>query len=94
MSQTEITITALDGIPQVRPRDDLAGLLIAALQERPPRSRDILVVTSKIVSKAEDRYLDLAGVEPSTRALQLAQITKKDPRIVEAILPFARSPRR
>jgi coenzyme F420-0:L-glutamate ligase/coenzyme F420-1:gamma-L-glutamate ligase len=86
VSQTEITITALDGIPQVRPRDDLAGLLIAALLERPPRSRDILVVTSKIVSKAEGRYLDLASVEPSARALELARVTNKDPRIVEAIL--------
>ena len=86
MSQTEITITALDGIPQVRPRDDLAGLLIAAVQKRRPRSRDILVVTSKIVSKAEGRYLELATVEPSARALEFARITQKDPRIVEAIL--------
>lgn len=89
MSQTEITTTALDGIPQVRPGDDLAGLLIAALEERAPRDRDILVVTSKVVSKAEGRYLDLASLEPSARALELARVTNKDPRVVEAILSEA-----
>ena len=46
----------------VAPGDDLAALLIAALEGSAiaPRARDILVVTSKIVSKAEGRYLDLA----------------------------------
>ena len=61
VSETRLTITALDGIPRVQPGDDLAGLLIAALEGSgiAPRARDILVVTSKIVSKAEGRYLDL-----------------------------------
>jgi coenzyme F420-0:L-glutamate ligase/coenzyme F420-1:gamma-L-glutamate ligase len=91
VSQTEITITALDGIPQVRPGDDLAGLLIDALRQKgvAPRPKDILVVTSKIVSKAEGRYVDLATVEPGARALELAHITKKDPRIIEAVLSEA-----
>jgi coenzyme F420-0:L-glutamate ligase/coenzyme F420-1:gamma-L-glutamate ligase len=88
VSQSKISITALDGMPQVQPGDDLAALLIAALERKAfaPRARDILVVTSKIVSKAERRYLDLASLEPSTRALELAQITGKDPRLVEAVL--------
>jgi coenzyme F420-0:L-glutamate ligase / coenzyme F420-1:gamma-L-glutamate ligase len=88
VSETQITITALDGIPQVRPRDDLAGLLIAALLKQgvAPRSRDILVITSKIVSKAEGRYLDLTTIEPGMRALEFARITGKDARIVEAVL--------
>jgi coenzyme F420-0:L-glutamate ligase / coenzyme F420-1:gamma-L-glutamate ligase len=88
VSETHITITALDGFPEVRPRDDVAGLVIAALHRKTitPRDRDILVVTSKIISKAEGRYLDLATIEPSTRALELARITGKDPRIVEAVL--------
>jgi coenzyme F420-0:L-glutamate ligase / coenzyme F420-1:gamma-L-glutamate ligase len=85
---TEISITALDGMPQVQPGDDLADLLIAALDRKvlALRARDILVVTSKIVSKAEARYVDLSTLEPSPRALELAQITKKDRRLVEAIL--------
>jgi coenzyme F420-0:L-glutamate ligase/coenzyme F420-1:gamma-L-glutamate ligase len=88
LGDTELTITALDGMPHVRQGDDLCQLLIAALQRREitPRRHDILVVTSKIVSKAEGRYRDLGGIEPSTRARELAQITNKDVRLVEAIL--------
>lgn len=91
MSETRLTITALDGIPQVAPGDDLAGLLIAALERHGigPQRRDILVVTSKIVSKAEGRYLDLTTLEPSERARELAQITRKDARLVQAILTEA-----
>lgn len=84
----QLTVTALDGIPRVNPGDDLAALLIAALERGAltPRAQDILVVTQKIVSKAEGRYLDLATVEPSARARELAQVTRKDARLVEAIL--------
>ena len=91
MSETRLTIQALDGIPRVEPGDDLASLLIAALEDCSiaPCARDVLVVTSKIVSKAEGRYLDLATLEPSERARELAQITRKDARLVEAILSEA-----
>jgi coenzyme F420-0:L-glutamate ligase/coenzyme F420-1:gamma-L-glutamate ligase len=88
LSETWLTITALAGMPRVAPGDDLAGLLIAALESNgiSLRTRDILVVTSKIVAKAEGRYLDLATLEPSERARELAQITGKNLRLVEAIL--------
>ena len=54
------------------PGDDLCALLITALESNgaTPRSRDILVVTSKIVSKAEGRFVDLATLEP--RLTQIA----------------------
>jgi coenzyme F420-0:L-glutamate ligase / coenzyme F420-1:gamma-L-glutamate ligase len=88
LSQHQLTITPLVGIPPVRPGDDLPRLLIAALEQSglAPRSCDILAVTQKIVSKAEGRYLDLATVKPSPRADELAAVTKKDPHLVEAIL--------
>lgn len=88
MGQHQVTITPLGGIPPVRPGDDLSGLLIAALEQNAiaPRNQDILAVAQKIVSKAEGRYLDLATVEPSRRADELAAQTKKDPRLVQAIL--------
>ncbi len=91
MSERELTIAALGGMPRVAPGDDLAALLIAALEGNgiAPAARDILVVTSKIVSKAEGRYLDLASLEPSERARELSQITRKDARLVEAILSEA-----
>jgi coenzyme F420-0:L-glutamate ligase / coenzyme F420-1:gamma-L-glutamate ligase len=88
LSNSGLTIATLGGIPQVQPGDDLCALLIAALKgsDATPRSRDIVVVTSKIVSKAEGRFVDLATLEPSERARELAQITRKDARLVEAIL--------
>ncbi len=91
MRQHQLTVTALDGIPRVRPGDDLARLLVTALEqsELAPRPQDILVVTQKIVSKAEGRYLDLAMVEPSSRAREIAAITRKDVYLVEAILSQA-----
>ncbi len=91
MSGTQLTITALGGMPRVAPGDDLAALLIAALEGNgiAPRARDIVVVTSKIVSKAEGRYLDLDTIEPGEQARELAQITRKDARLVQAILSEA-----
>jgi coenzyme F420-0:L-glutamate ligase/coenzyme F420-1:gamma-L-glutamate ligase len=87
----QITVTPLDGIPRVRAGDDLATLLAAALERNDlqPRPQDILVVTQKIVSKAEGRTLDLATVEPSSRAREIAGITGKDVHLVEAILSQA-----
>jgi coenzyme F420-0:L-glutamate ligase/coenzyme F420-1:gamma-L-glutamate ligase len=91
LGKHQLTITPLGGMPPVRPGDDLSGLLIAALEQSglALRHQDILAVTQKIVSKAEGRYLDLATVEPSTRARELAAVTKKDPHLVEAILSQA-----
>jgi len=84
----EITVSALTGLPEVLPGADLAALLIAALERHGlvPRQHDILVVTQKIVSKAEGRYLDLGRLEPSGRAKELARITGKDVRLIEAVL--------
>lgn len=67
---------------------DLAGLLVDALtaNDLVPRSQDVLVVTQKILSKAEDRFVDLATVEPGAEALALAAKTNKDPRLVELVL--------
>jgi coenzyme F420-0:L-glutamate ligase / coenzyme F420-1:gamma-L-glutamate ligase len=86
--EQQLTLTPLDGMPRVRPGDDLSGLLIAALEQNGlrPRAGDILVVTQKIVSKAEGRYLDLAAIQPGAHARELAAVTGKDPHLVEAIL--------
>jgi len=83
-----VTITALEDIPLVKPEDDLAALLIEALEraDLKPRPFDILVVAQKIVSKAQGRFLDLSTLEPSERAAELSGKTGKDPRLVEAIL--------
>lgn len=87
-----VTLTALPDIPAVRPGDDLAAVLgdaidAAALE---PRDGDVLVVTHKIVSKAENRYRMLAGITPSPRARELAAATGKDAALVEIILSESR----
>ena len=87
-----IDLVALGGIPPVRPGDELDSLIIAALEQAGsrPQTHDVLVVAQKIVSKAENRYVDLAGVDPSERARELAALVDKDPRLVEVILGESR----
>jgi len=83
---SRLELVALPGIPMVRPGDDVAALIVAALDDRELRAGDVLVVAQKIVSKAENRTVDIAGVAPSPEAERLAAEVGKDPRLVEAIL--------
>lgn len=75
-------------IPEVGEGDDLAAVIDEALraQGTPLEAGDVLVVTQKIISKAEGRVVPLAGVEPSERAKQWAQEWEKDARAVELVL--------
>jgi coenzyme F420-0:L-glutamate ligase / coenzyme F420-1:gamma-L-glutamate ligase len=83
-----LQLSALPGIPLVAPGDDLPALIDASLRQSglSLRAGDVVVVAQKVVSKAENRFVDLAAVEPSPRALALAQEIAKDPRLVEVIL--------
>ena len=81
-----VTLTPVTGIPLIQPGDDLARILAGAVKPLAPVEGDVLVLTQKIVSKAEGRLVDLASVTPSPRAIELAQITEKDPRLIEVIL--------
>ncbi|HEV3185569.1 MAG TPA: coenzyme F420-0:L-glutamate ligase [Xanthobacteraceae bacterium] len=85
---TRIEIIGVPGVPLVKPGDDLAALMATALEQAAlrPVAGDIVVVAQKIVSKAEDRFVDLATVEPSARARALGAEIGKDPRLVEVIL--------
>jgi len=75
-------------MPLVAAGDDLARLLAAAIRctNICPEDGDILVVTQKVVSKAEGRFVDLANIVPSSHATALAKEVHKDPRLVEVIL--------
>ena len=72
----------------VQPGDDLAVLILDALTEMGEAltDDDVIVLAQKIVSKAENRYLDLRTVTPSEEACRLAKEVDKDPRKVQAIL--------
>src|ERR1700744_2340529 len=83
-----ISLSAVEGLPEVEPGMDLAEVVAGKLSPMVPglTEGDIVVVAQKIVSKAESRYVDLCSVTPSPRAAELAVITGKDPRLVEIIL--------
>lgn len=84
----KLEVLALPGLPIVAPGDDLATLVSAALAraDLALRDGDIVVVASKLVSRAERRFADLGATDPSRRAHQLAVRTGHDPRHVELIL--------
>ena len=88
MMTREVSLTALSGVKLVEPGDDLAAITVAALQDNGvvPKDGDVLVVAQKIVSKAEGRYVDVATVQPSARAIAVAAEVDKDPRFVEVVL--------
>jgi coenzyme F420-0:L-glutamate ligase/coenzyme F420-1:gamma-L-glutamate ligase len=83
-----VTIQGIDGLPEIKPGDDL-GQMIAegcARQGVTLQDGDVFVVTQKAVSKSEDRYVNLEDVEPSPLATQLATQWDKDARHVEVVL--------
>jgi coenzyme F420-0:L-glutamate ligase/coenzyme F420-1:gamma-L-glutamate ligase len=88
VSGTDVAIIGIPGIPLVTAGDDLPRLIASALEAGAITLApgDVLVVASTIVSKAEGRFFDLTGVVPSGRAHELAEITGKDPRLVEMVL--------
>src|ERR1700758_4519905 len=92
MPPGSITLSPLRGIKLVEPGDDIGAIAVAAFAANGivPGAGDVLVVAQKIVSKAEDRYVDVTTVEPSERAIALAAEVDKDPRFVEVVLSESR----
>ncbi|MHB8567023.1 MAG: coenzyme F420-0:L-glutamate ligase [Nitrososphaerales archaeon] len=87
-----IEIIPIKGIGEVREGDDLAATILAAARKNRTtiQEDDIVVVTHKIVSKAEKRVIELASVVPSTFARKVGRHIGKDPRQVEVILSESR----
>lgn len=83
-----LEIIGLHGVPMVQPGNNLHALAVSALVDADMalEAGDVLVVAQKIVSKAENRFVDLATVTPSPQATKLAAQTAKDPRFVEVVL--------
>ncbi len=88
----EIRAIPVCGMPEIRPKARLVDEILAACirQRTSLRRGDILVVTHKVVSKAEGRLVELARVRPSARASRWARRYKIDARIVELALREAR----
>ena len=85
---SEIRIIGLTGIPEVRAGDDLPAMIVAAARDGGAsiEDGDVLVVTQKVVSKAEGRIVDLATVTPSPFAERYAAMFEKDARQIEVVL--------
>lgn len=90
---SELRVVPLPELPEVQPDDDLGRLaaeawwaLSVADPELAPHTDDVLVVTQKVVSKAEGRIVRLADVGPRPEAVTFAQAWGKDPRQVEVVL--------
>ena len=84
-----IEILPVRGIPEIRPGADLAALAAEAAGAE-VRDGDVVIVTHKVVSKAEGRLVDLHTVEPSALAKAFASRYRKDPRQIEVVLRESR----
>jgi coenzyme F420-0:L-glutamate ligase/coenzyme F420-1:gamma-L-glutamate ligase len=89
-----VRVVALEGIPEVVAGVDVAALIGDALEDTagvlPLTADDVLVVTQKIVSKAEGAIVDLTGIDPRPEAIEFAERWDRDPRQVEVVLQQAK----
>jgi coenzyme F420-0:L-glutamate ligase/coenzyme F420-1:gamma-L-glutamate ligase len=85
-------VVGIEGLPEIRRGDDLAGLVVQAAraQETPLEAGDLLVISQKIVSKTEGRIVSLGSVVPSREAARIAEEIGRDARLVEVILRESR----
>jgi coenzyme F420-0:L-glutamate ligase/coenzyme F420-1:gamma-L-glutamate ligase len=85
---SELLIRAITGIPTIEPGDDLFEVIVSSLarNETELADGDVIVIASKIISRAEGCFVDLDGIVPSDRAEELGKEVDKDPRLVELIL--------
>lgn len=83
-----LILSPLRDIPLIKPGDNLADIILAAMTNSGIKLEDgdIFIVAQKVVSKAENRFINLIDITPSKQAIDLANKTEKDPRFVEMIL--------
>ena len=85
---TSRQVFGVGGLPEIEPGADLAGSILRAATEggQALKDGDVVVVTSKIVSKAEGRTVELAEIVPSQFALEWSAQWGKDPAVTEIVL--------
>ena len=88
----QITVIGICGIPEVQENDDLTAIILKAISNQGVllERGDIVVVTQKIISKAEGRTVDLIDIEPSPFALTIGRNTGSDPRHIEIVIRESR----
>ncbi|MGA1581255.1 MAG: coenzyme F420-0:L-glutamate ligase, partial [Luminiphilus sp.] len=93
MSSGPLQLTALQDFPLISAGDDLAEMIVHAMQQQglTPDASGVLVVAQKIISKSEGRLVNLADVRVTEEAASLAADAQKDPRLVTLILQESRA---
>ena len=88
MPTNPLSIFGIEGLPEICEGDDIAELIVAALlsEDEGLQNGDIIVITSKVVSKSEGRIVDLQTVKPNDFASRYAEAWDKDPRVIEMVL--------
>jgi len=83
-----LCFTTLQGIPQIVPGDDLSNIILDACNtnEIDIENGDVFVLAQKIVSKAENRLVNLSTVRPTEKAIEMAAYLQKRPELVQLIL--------
>ena len=90
-NNNQITILGIRGIPEIKSGFNLSDIICENLMEQcKPLNGDIIVIAQKVVSKAENRLVNLNLVKPSEKAKIIGRITQKDPRLVQLILNESR----
>lgn len=84
----QLAITPLTGIPDIMNGDDIADIILkySSKANISIENGDIFVITQKIISKSENRMVNLQSINPSQRAYEVSKSVKKDPRLVQLIL--------
>lgn len=88
-----LEVIGITGIPEITGGESIGSLIADAAQDQgtPLLNGDVLVVTQKIVSKSEYRLIDLSTIEASSLAINFAEETNKDARLVELVLRESRA---
>lgn len=88
MYNQSMTLFSLANFPMIGPGDDLASVILQTLasMKEALQPNDVIVIAQKIVSKSEGRLVRLGDVSPSEKAIQLAEETGKDARVIQIIL--------
>jgi len=84
----KLTYFGVENIPMVEPGDDVVEMILEGLasMDENLKADDVIVIAQKIISKAEDCYVNLNDISPSTEAIELGNEIDKDPRKVQLIL--------
>ena len=84
----QINLIGLEGIPLVKAGDNIAEIIKDAIikQDYALKDGDIILIAETLISKAEGNIVKLDDITPSEKALEVAEICKKDPKLVELIL--------